>query len=305
MLPMSCTEDYLSDYLLYLIIEKGLSNNTYESYKVDIQQFIDWINRESINIYEINNLTLKKYRLLLKSNYQNSSITRKITALKGFIKYLEELNILQTPLIFNDHITNEKKLPTVLTEDEMNALIHIVKKNKLSGKRDAAILELMYATGIRVSELVELRIDQYFEEEMFIRVIGKGNKERILPFGQYAKESISEYLTARQKIQGSNQSYLFISNQKKKLSRQSIWKMIKKYANQANLSQDITPHTIRHTFATHLLNHGVDLRIIQELLGHSDIATTQIYIHLAYKDVIDQYHACHPRSLGKDCKDNV
>lgn len=290
------SNDYLSDYLLYLIVEKGLSENTYQSYKMDIQQLLDWLYNQSISLSEINNILISNYRIYLKESYKTSTIARKMTSIKGFLDYIDSLGILQETIAFKDHIIREKKLPIVLTEAEITALIQCIPTNKYSGKRDAAILELMYATGIRVSELVDLTQEQYYEDEMFIRVIGKGNKERLIPFGNYAKNAVNEYLQERKLKNKVNNSFLFLSNQNKKISRQSIWKMIKKYAKMAGINQEITPHTIRHTFATHLLNNGVDLRVIQELLGHSDISTTQIYVHIAYKDVIKQYNACHPRS---------
>ncbi len=290
------SNDYLSDYLLYLMVEKGLSENTYQSYKMDIQQLLDWLYNQSISLSEINNILISNYRIYLKESYKTSTIARKMTSIKGFLDYIDSLGILQETIAFKDHIIREKKLPIVLTEAEITALIQCIPTNKYSGKRDAAILELMYATGIRVSELVDLTLEQYYEDEMFIRVIGKGNKERLIPFGNYAKNAVNEYLQERKLKNKVNNSFLFLSNQNKKISRQSIWKMIKKYAKMAGINQEITPHTIRHTFATHLLNNGVDLRVIQELLGHSDISTTQIYVHIAYKDVIKQYNACHPRS---------
>lgn len=286
----------LQDYLLYLSIEKGLSNNTIESYQRDLMQFIKWLEINSVTLEHINQAVIKQYQNFLGKKYKASSSARKITALKGFVEYLVNNELLSSNVVIVNRMRQEEHLPTVLTMEEVNALINAVPNNKLSDKRDAAILELMYATGIRVSEVINLRLDQYYAEDQFIRVIGKGSKERLVPFGRYAKDKIEAYLQARRFNHVQPSPYLFLSNRQEPMTRQAIWKLIKKYAKKANIKTDVTPHTIRHTFATHLLNNGVDLRAIQEMLGHSDIATTQIYVHVAFKDIERQYHAMHPRS---------
>ena len=286
----------LQDYLLYLSIEKGLSDNTLESYQRDLVQFLEWLGKQNVDLKDINQSNIKQYQTFLGKKYKASSSARKITALKGFIDYLVHNKLLDTNVVIANRMRKEEHLPTVLTIEEMNALIQAVPNHKLSDKRDAAILELMYATGIRVSEVINLRLDQYYPEEQFIRVIGKGNKERLVPFGRYAKDKVEAYLQARAFNHIQPSPYLFLSNRQEPMTRQAIWKLIKKYAKKANIQTDVTPHTIRHTFATHLLNNGVDLRAIQEMLGHSDISTTQIYVHVAFKDIERQYYAMHPRS---------
>ncbi|MEE0511940.1 MAG: site-specific tyrosine recombinase/integron integrase [Peptococcaceae bacterium] len=289
-------ENILTDYLLMLSVEKGLSENTIESYRIDLTQFYKWLIKEDQTLINIDQLTIHKYKNNLGKQYKATTIARKITALKGFVNYLAENGILLQTLTVVDHVKKTSKLPLVLTLEQIDAMINSVPRNTIYGKRDVAILELMYATGIRVSELVDLTLDRYYSEEQFIRVIGKGSKERLIPFGNMAKKCITEYLQARSSMHVKPNEHLFLSNRQQPMSRQAIWKIIKKYAKLAGIPFSVTPHTIRHTFATHLLENGVDLRAIQEMLGHSDISTTQIYVHIAFKDIERQYHEFHPRS---------
>ena len=293
---MDSFNSVLLDYLLMLSVEKGLSTNTIESYRVDLMQFYEWLKTEEEALSDIDQLTIHHYKNFLGKSYKSATISRKITSLKGFLEYLTENGILSQSLKVVDHSRKPTKLPTVLTIEQMNAMIDAVPRSTIYGKRDAAILELMYATGVRVSELVDLTLDRYYPDEQFIRVIGKGSKERLIPFGKMAQESISQYLSARHTYGNTTDSHMFLSNRQLPMSRQSIWKLVKKYAKAAGIPFEVTPHTIRHTFATHLLENGVDLRAIQEMLGHSDIATTQIYVHVAFKDIEKQYHKLHPRS---------
>lgn len=286
----------LHDYLLMLSVEKGLSTNTINSYRVDLMQFETWLQKEGEQLDKIDQLTIHNYKKQLGKQFETTSVARKITALKGFVNYLTECGIISQSLQIIDHSKKPDKLPHVLTVEQINSIINKVPRNTLYGKRDAAILELMYATGIRVSELINLTLDRYFPDEQFIRVIGKGNKERLVPFGRLAKESIECYLQARRATNIKRDHHIFLSNRQSPMTRQSIWKIVKKYSREADIPFEVTPHTIRHTFATHLLENGVDLRAIQEMLGHSDIATTQIYVHLAFKDIEKQYHTLHPRS---------
>lgn len=296
MKDMDTYEWALKDYLLYLAVEKGLSDNTIESYRRDLVQFGKWLNKKNVALTAIDSLLMREYQAYLGEHLKPTSMARKTTALKGFIAFLSETKVIEQPITIVDRSKKGEKLPQVLTLEQMEALIDVVPRDKLSGKRDAAILELMYATGIRVSEVIALTLDRFYADEQFIRVIGKGNKERLVPFGGCAKRAVAEYITARQQAKVKASPYVFLSNRQEPMTRQSIWKLIKKYAKLANIPFEVTPHTIRHTFATHLLNNGVDLRAIQEMLGHSDISTTQIYVHVAFKDIENQYHTMHPRS---------
>ena len=289
--------DYvLRDYLLYLTVEKGLAENTIENYQRDLEQFGQWLKEHQESLETMDQLTVRRYQGYLGEHYQASSMARKITALKGFVTYLTDNGLIEQAMTVTDRSKKIEKLPEVLTIAQMNAMIDAIPRDKLSGKRDAAMLELMYATGIRVSEVIELRMDQYYAEEQFIRVMGKGHKERLVPFGECARHSVADYLAARQASHVAPSPYLFLSNRQAPMTRQAVWKMVKKYAKIVNIPFEVTPHTIRHTFATHLLNNGVDLRAIQEMLGHSDISTTQIYVHVAFDDIENQYHLLHPRS---------
>lgn len=289
-------EEMLSDYIMVLGIEKGLSTNTLSAYRKDIEQFLEWLTKHDMRLEEMDQLCIREYKQNLGMHLKSASISRKLTAIKGFVEYITDQGVLKTQLSIVDHVKKEEKLPSVLSVEDMERLLNAVPRNTLQGLRDYAILELMYATGLRVSELIELTMQEYYVEEQFVRVIGKGNKERLIPFGSKAKKAVSVYLEARMKAGVKPSKYLFLSNRQDKMTRQAVWKLIKKYALLANIPYEVTPHTIRHTFATHLLNNGVDLRAIQEMLGHSDISTTQIYVHLAFKDIEKQYHIAHPRS---------
>lgn len=293
---MDSFEETLQDYLLMLDVEKGLSQNTIDGYQVDLRQFGSWLKGEGEDLSAIDQLTLHRYNTHLGKSYKPASIARKITALKGFLDYLTENGLLTQTLTVEDHTKKPDRLPNVLTLEQMDAMIAAVPTRNLAGKRDKAILELLYATGMRVSELTALTLDRYYPDEQFVRVIGKGSKERLVPFGRCARDAVDRYLSARAAAHVQPSDYVFLSSHQKKMSRQAIWKIVKKYARAAGIPFEVTPHTIRHTFATHLLENGVDLRAIQDMLGHADIGTTQIYVHLAFKDIEKQYHKLHPRS---------
>lgn len=298
-MPMDTFEEILQDYLLMLDVEKGLSQNTIDGYQVDLRQFGSWLKEEGEDLSVIDQLTLHRYNTHLGKSYKPASIARKITALKGFLDYLTENGLLTQTLTVEDHTKKPDRLPNVLTLEQMNAMIAAVSTRNLAGKRDRAILELLYATGMRVSELTALTLDRYYPDEQFVRVIGKGSKERLVPFGRCARDAVDRYLSARAAAHVQPSDYVFLSSHQKKMSRQAVWKIVKKYARAAGIPFEVTPHTIRHTFATHLLENGVDLRAIQDMLGHADIGTTQIYVHLAFKDIEKQYHKLHPRSRGE------
>lgn len=289
-------KDTLDDYLLFLAIEKGLSDNTITSYRTDISQFLEWLEKQTQALSAIDQLTIREYKYYLNAQYKSTTVSRKLTALKGFVNYLTDEGILSISLSIIDRTKKEEKLPRVLSLEEIERMLAVIPRNNLQGLRDYAIIEIMYATGLRVSELTELGVSAYYAQEQFIRVVGKGSKERLIPFGHKAKKAVNDYLAARFEAGCGSDDILFLSNRRKAMTRQAVWKLIKKYAQMAEIPFEVTPHTLRHTFATHLLNNGVDLRAIQEMLGHSDIATTQIYVHIAYKDIEKQYHLTHPRS---------
>lgn len=300
---MDSFDDMLQDYLLMLGIEKGLTRTTLDSYCIDLKQFGEWLKKAKIDISEIDQLAIYCYQKYLGQKYKATTIARKITSLRGFIDYLTETAKIKQALTVEDHTKKTQQLPMVLSIAQIEAILGAVPTCNIMGLRDIAIIELLYATGMRVSELTELTLDRYYADEQFVRIIGKGNKERLVPFGHSAKESVENYLVSR-RVSGIKPSkYLFLSKCQEQMSRQAVWKIVKKYAKTANVPFEVTPHTIRHTFATHLLENGVDLRAIQEMLGHSDISTTQVYTNIAFSYIEKQYRMFHPRSAEseKDC----
>jgi len=286
------------EFLNYLAVEKGLSDNTLTAYSQDLaaygayrepQKIHDWskVGRDHI---------LKFLVQEKKRGLEASSIARRLVSIKLFHRFLVQerylrddiTSVLESPQLW-------KRLPPYLTSAEMMAILNAPDVRNKIGIRDRALLECLYATGTRVSEIVNLRLEDVNLEGGFIRCFGKGGKERIVPMGRQAVEACRRYLgkvRARQRVQCDQ---LFTGKRKRKLTRQFIWQMIRKYARKAGIQKRLTPHTFRHSFATHLLEGGADLRVVQELLGHSDIATTQIYTHVS-RDHLKKVHAkYHPR----------
>lgn len=283
-------------FLDYLLIDKKYSNNTIDSYKIDLTRFISFVNKEINNIYEDDIINYLKY--LHTNNYSERSIARNLSSIKSLYKFLLLEKIISHDITKDIDTPKQKKaLPKVLTEEEINKLLDIRLIDHFQ-YRNKAMLELMYATGMRVSELINIKVFDIDLEADIIRIIGKGKKERIVPLGDYALEYLKIYYNNYRPIllfKGEN-DYLFLNNHGEKMTRQGFFKIIKKLAIEQGIEKDFSPHTLRHSFATHLLNHGADLRSIQELLGHSDISTTQIYTNLSFKEVKDNYNNYHPHS---------
>ena len=286
----------INDFLDYLLIDKKYSDNTIESYKNDLYKFYDFLKKDMTNVTEndINN-----YLMSLKKNGSNErSIRRNISALHSLFKFLliekkVKHNVTENIAAPKMH----KNLPKVLTEDEVERLLDIKLTDHFQ-YRNKAMLELMYATGMRVSELINVKVFDIDFEADIIRVTGKGSKERIIPFGDYALYYLKTYYNEYRHlflIKGEK-DYLFLNNHGEKMTRQGFFKMLRKLANDAHIEKEFSPHTLRHSFATHMLNHGADLRSIQELLGHSDISTTQIYTNLSFNKIKDNYKDFHPHS---------
>ena len=290
----------LEEFLNYLSVERGLSKNTIISYRMDIVSFISHMEkRGAADIEKIKRDDITEYLLCQKDKgLSGNSISRALVAIKMFYKFLAEerfikddvAGILESPKLI-------RPLPNVLSVAEVGKLLHSPDVRDWMGIRDKAALELMYATGMRVSEMVELETTTLNLDIGFIKCKGKGDKERIVPIGSHAARAITRYM---QKVRPSllknkDERHLFITRLGKKVSRQSFWKMIKKYAKKAGIKKDIMPHTLRHSFATHLLERGADLRVVQELLGHSDIATTQIYTHINKERLKSIHKQFHPR----------
>jgi len=285
----------LRSFFNFLIIEKGLSKNTVKAYETDIKGFIKWIiknNKESLlNIKEssVNQYISYLFSLKLKS----SSVNRKISSLKSFYLFLLKKRLIRySP--FSEVISpkQEKYLPASMSEKEVEKLLNSPDVSKDIEQRDKAMIEMLYATGMRISELVNLKITDIDMNRSVIKVMGKGSKERLIPFGESASEALFNYLKIRK---DSSSKEVFISNRGRKITRVAFWQRIKVYLLRENLKISISPHTLRHAFATHLLNRGADLRSVQLLLGHSDLSTTQIYTHIAKQRLGDVLKKHHPR----------
>ena len=285
----------LRSFFNFLIIEKGLSKNTVKAYETDIKGFIKWVNKNNkqslLNIKEssVNRYISYLFSLKLKS----SSVNRKISSLKSFYLFLLKKKLIRySP--FSEVISpkQEKYLPASMSESEVEKLLNSPDASKEIEQRDKAMIEMLYATGMRISELVNLKITDIDMNRSVIKVMGKGSKERLIPFGESASEALFNYLKIRK---DSSSKEVFISNRGKKITRVAFWQRIKVYLLRENLKISISPHTLRHAFATHLLNRGADLRSVQLLLGHSDLSTTQIYTHIAKQRLGDVLKKHHPR----------
>ena len=283
------------EFLRYLLIDKGYSNNTIDSYKNDLNKFLSYVKD-----IDINNVELVKIKDFIKEendeNKSEKSISRIISCLKSFYKFLLIEKIVEyNPMdsIYMPKIS--KSLPKILTEEDVLKLLDINLTDSYS-YRNKAMLELMYATGIRVSELVNLKLQDIDLSEDIIRTFGKGSKERVIPIGDYAKEYMIKYLNDYRPLMLKRKlsEYVFLNNHGNKMTRQGFFKIIKKIAIEKGIKQELSPHTIRHSFASHLLKYGADLRTIQELLGHSDISTTQIYTHITNEELKNNYKTFHP-----------
>jgi integrase/recombinase XerD len=286
-------DEYINNFSLYLSLERNYSNNTVMAYVSDVSHFSNYIKKDLLNI---STKEIEKY-LRSHSDLSSKTISHEISSLKSFYNYYIRLGkIHKNPTDEIDTPKIEKKLPTFLTLDEVSLLLDI-KVNNQFDSRNKAILELLYSSGIRISELTNLEMANIDLDSDLIRVMGKGSKERVVPLGDYAISAISLYINNyRSLLNKKNSTYVFLNNRGDKISRQFIFKTIKFECNKKGIKKNVSPHTLRHTFATHLLKNGADLRIIQELLGHENIATTQIYTHLTNEKLKDDYNDFYPRS---------
>ncbi|MBU0995800.1 MAG: site-specific tyrosine recombinase XerD [Proteobacteria bacterium] len=298
---MKGTLDTLADqYINHLMIEKGLSQNTIESYTSDLCNFLNFLKQNKIHIIEdIDTPAIIKHIITLRQNgLEARSRARHLVALRGFFKYLLKEKIIKNdPTRIIDLPKSGLHLPDVLSVDEISSLLNAPDPLKLRGQRDAAMIELLYAAGLRVSELVHLELNHIHTIAGFVRVFGKGSKERIVPIGSYAKIKVEAYLIqARPRLLKNDISkYLFFARNGNPMTRQGFWKLLNKYALIAGIRKNITPHTLRHSFATHMLEGGADLRSVQMMLGHSDISTTQIYTHVTGTQLKNVHKKYHPR----------
>ena len=299
---MSNLTEQVEDYLRYSQIERGLSANTITSYRQDLTAFINFLKKEHLKTWPTKALDIDAFLAQQRDlNKATSSISRLISSLRKFYQWLVRQNIQKiNPMLEIDSPKKRRSLPVALTVDEINHLLEQPNTNKKLGLRDRALLETLYATGIRVSELINLKFNDLHEELKLIKVFGKGSKERLIPISEVALSWIDSY---KEKVRdplilkvGQNSDFVFLNSRGTALTRQAVWQIIKKYCNMAGIQKNVTPHTLRHTFATHLLENGADLRVVQEILGHSDISTTQIYTNLSQKHILQVYAKTHPRT---------
>jgi integrase/recombinase XerD len=294
-------EGYVNEFIQYLAVERGLAQNTLESYGRDLRQFQTYLHNGQLDfIKDSNRSTILAYLNNLQTKGRAvSTISRNLAAIKSFYQYLvRERYIEKDPAAHLESPKLEKKLPKILTISEVEELLKQPNTFLPTGMRDKAMLELLYATGIRVSELISLNISDINLDMGYIKCYGKGAKERIVPLGSIAAKCVQEYIgKGRPKlVRTYEEAALFVNHHGNRLTRQGFWKIIKKYAQEATINKEITPHTLRHSFATHLLENGADLRSVQEMLGHADISTTQIYTHVTKNRLKEVYDKAHPRA---------
>ena len=278
---------YIRGFNDYLLIEKSLSKNTVDAYIKDISKMNSFFNSENQknDIRDIKYADFQSYLAYLsQKNISARSQSRVISSIRSFFKYLELENIIDSnPSNLLESPKVGKKLPEFLTVDEVNKLVSEVDRSTKEGERNLAIIEVLYGCGLRVSELIELKISEIYWKEGFIRIIGKGNKERLVPLGSIAAKQLKIYIheiRVHKKINAECKDHVFLNKNGKKISRVMIFKIIKKLTNKAGIKKKVSPHTLRHSFATHLVEGGADLRAVQEMLGHESITTTEIYTHL-------------------------
>jgi tyrosine recombinase XerC len=296
-------------FLDYLKNERRYSESTIRAYETDLSQFIIYLEDDIFqDKVEQSSVDKEHIRAFIEKLYiyglNKRSISRKLSALKSFYRYLQRINVIQqSPLNYIHTPKLEKNLPTVLDENEIRKLMELPDGDSFEGIRDKSILELFYGCGLRLSELINLKMKQIYLNENYIRVEGKRKKERILPLGTFAINAMQKYLIERQQVvnKQENTNIVFINKKGKKLYPLSVQKMVTEYLLRISEQEHLSPHVLRHSFATHLLDRGADLLAVKELLGHSSLSTTQIYTHVSMDRLKDVYRKSHPRS-GRDAK---
>lgn len=292
-------EDILNDFCDYLKIDKRYSDLTVESYRTEIKGYLDFFKEKNIKVKDIKNSDIKDYLAYIKKGETSErTLAHNVSVIRTFYKFLLTLKIIErNPTEFLELPKLRKKLPTVLSKEEVEKLLDIDLIDCYS-YRNKAMLELLYSTGLRVSELVNLELSNIDLENCTLKTIGKGNKERIIPISDYALYYVEKYINEYRgsMLKKGVNNYVFINNHGNVMTRQGFFKIIKKLAAEKNIKTPISPHTLRHSFATHLLDYGADLRSIQEMLGHSNLSTTQIYTHVSSEHLKDNYNSSHPHS---------
>ena len=291
----------LDEFLNYLVVERGLSRNTLESYSRDLNKYLDYLER--VGATDITNTrsshVLGFISSLMEEGPSTKTTARNLSAIKMFYKFLVNENYVgENPTMKIDSPKTWVRLPDTLSLEEVERLLDGPDTNTPLGIRDSAMLELLYATGLRVSELISLLLNHVNLEGGYLIAMGKGSKERIVPIGDLAVKKVKDYLSYSRKklVKSSTNPYLFVNRSGGSMSRQGFWKIIKKYTLKTGINKNITPHTLRHSFATHLLERGADLRSVQTMLGHVDITTTQIYTHVSRERLKKLHSRLHPRS---------
>ena len=289
----------IDQFIDHLWLEDGLSKNTLNSYRFDLSIFVSWLaETKKIELLDVSELEIQEFLAFKFPTSKSRSISRLLATLRRFFRFLlRENKIKEDPTLKIQTPKIPKSLPKSLSEDEVEGLLEAPDIKTDVGMRDRSMLELLYACGLRVSELVGIQLTEVILSDGVIRVTGKGSKIRLVPMGEEAVDWIKKYLVeSRQNILNKQTSkFLFVTNRGGEMTRQAFWYLIKKYALMANIDKPMSPHILRHAFATHLINHGADLRVVQMLLGHSDISTTQIYTHVARERLKKLHQEHHPR----------
>ena len=294
-------ETYFHDFLNMLRVERNVSNHTIDAYKRDIHQYLTYVSDLDIkNLSDVKSTHIRDYiRVLSDGGMAPASISRIISSIRTYYRFLSSENILdENPVLLINNPKLPKKLPDVLSEKEISLIINAIQESSQFYQRDKAIIELLYSCGIRVTELCNLEMSNLFIDEDLIRVMGKGNKERLLPLGVRSKKYLDDYIkhSRNSHIKKSGSSFVFVSRNGNQLTRAMINIILNKWTQVSGLKKSVSPHKLRHSFATHLLEGGADLRFVQALLGHSDISTTQIYTHIDKHYLKEVYKIHHPRS---------
>ncbi len=288
----------LDVFIDHLWLEDGLSKNTLESYRLDLTTFALWLPQQNKQLLSVNQADIQQYLAVKFPQSKPRSISRLIASLRRFYRFLlRENKISLDPTLQIQSPKLPRSLPKSLNEDEVVALLNAPNVDESVGLRDRAMLELLYACGLRVSELVGIKVTEVSVSDGVVRVTGKGSKTRLVPMGEEAVDWISQYLSKSRSLilQKRLCDALFVTNRGEAMTRQAFWYLIKRYSLLAGITKHMSPHVLRHAFATHLLNHGADLRVVQMLLGHSDISTTQIYTHVARERLKQLHSVHHPR----------
>ena len=294
-------ETHFHDFLTMLRVERNVSTHTMDAYKRDINQYLVYLGDLDIkNLSDVKSTHIRDYiRILSDRGMAPASISRIISSIRTYYRFLSSENILdENPLLLINNPKLPKKLPDVLSEKEISLIINAIQESSQFYQRDKAIIELLYSCGIRVTELCNLEMSNLFINEDLIRVMGKGNKERLLPLGLRSKKYLDDYIkhSRNSHIKKSGSSFVFVSRNGNQLTRAMINIILNKWTQASGLKKSVSPHKLRHSFATHLLEGGADLRFVQALLGHSDISTTQIYTHIDKHYLKEVYKIHHPRS---------